>query len=409
MDLNRGSPFERNPKKTLFFLWIIFFIFIEAGLKSYVRFLDNPPPNPFEHMEPPGTEISNVLTHHGHIPHSKFTVKPTAHDNYEPVLYEINSIGIRGPEIGAKTLPRVLFVGDSFLEANRVIFEKTFSELLNNEFKNQIQFITHGVSSWAPTTEFSWIHNVGMSLRPDEICLFLVWNDFFPAEVTPHTDEVYRELAVWKNGVPVRYISYQDHECAESPRWCSVKKQLLKILGRLELAKYFYNGYKKILNLVSPPMSLETPVLYYSMSMDKWPKKLKINVDHAVDVIARLNAYLKERGVRFYVTNIPNGLAWKDELVAMKTYNPAWSKIISDSGLTPNEFSVSYAGLEQYLFYQLTKRGIEWFSLTEAFNKKKKESHELLYINEDAHWNWRAHKLVFEVLRNRYKDSQLLR
>jgi len=167
------SIFERNPKKTFFLFLVVFIIVLEVSLKIYVHFLDELPTNPFENMVSPGIKISNELTHHANITnHKRSIINPGQHDTFDPVVFETNSIGIRGPEIGTKTIPRIIFVGDSFLEADEVSFDKTFSELLNNEFEGEIQFITHGVSSWAPTAEFSWIHNKGMILDPDEIYSF---------------------------------------------------------------------------------------------------------------------------------------------------------------------------------------------------------------------------------------------
>ena len=146
--------------------------------------MDTLPINPFDQAMVSGTEIYDELTHHDILPNSKRVTKPNKHDTFEPVTSVYNSIGIRGPEIGPKNSPRVLFIGDSFIEADEVSFHKTFSELLNREFSEEIQFVAHGVSSWAPTTEFSWIHNKGIILKPDEICLFLVWNDFINAIVS---------------------------------------------------------------------------------------------------------------------------------------------------------------------------------------------------------------------------------
>jgi len=397
--------FDRNPKKTLLIVWLVFILTFEIGFKLYVNSKDTIPINPFDQAIAPGAEISDDLTHHGIPPNSKKLTKPNPHDTFEPVTNVYNSLGIRGTEIGPKLTPRVFFVGDSFIEADEVIFDKTFSELLNREFQGKIQFIAHGVSSWSPTTEFSWIHNKGMLLEPGEIYLFLVWNDFYPEEVYSRGDETYRDQAVWENNIPVRYLSTIDRELAEQPKTYLLRKRIYLLLGKSELAKFVKTGYKLLKKIIFPPMTEQDSVIFFSLEANRWPKKLRENVDETIDVVEKLNTYLQARDIEFYVTLVPNGLAWKDELLGVKKFNPEWVEIVSKSGLLPREFSVSYEGLEQYLSNQLTSKDISWFSLTQAFDNAKINGSRLLYNEEDGHWNWRGHEVLFEYFKNHFQES----
>ena len=132
---------------------------------------------------------------------------------------------------------------------------------------------------------------------------------------------------------------------------------------------------------------------------------MKQNVDEAIDVVEKLDSYLQGKNIKMHVTLVPNGMAWKDELLGVKKYNPEWSEIVSNSGLKPNEYSVSYEGLEKYLSSQFANKKISWFSLTQTFVNAKINSPNLLYNESDGHWNSYGHKVLFNYFKNRYRES----
>ena len=137
----------------------------------------------------------NKYIHHDYIPNSDFIRYPSTNDTFYPTKNVINSFGIRGPELEEKNSYRVLMIGDSFIQADEVDFTNTFGEKLNNHFNNQINFISHGISSWSPTPIFSWIYHKGSALELDEVNLFLCVNDFYRAKVYKLSDQMYRSQA----------------------------------------------------------------------------------------------------------------------------------------------------------------------------------------------------------------------
>lgn len=64
--------------------------------------------------------------HHDYIPNSTFLLKQWPGDlfEHEPVRNVLNKDGMRGPIIGPKNKFRVLFVGDSFLQADAVPYKR---------------------------------------------------------------------------------------------------------------------------------------------------------------------------------------------------------------------------------------------------------------------------------------------
>jgi len=191
-----GSWFNRNPKLTLTFIFIFFLVSLEASLQLLLPLFQNPKIKLVSPANLPTSYFLDELVHHASIPNSEFIRYPTPYDSFPPVRNQINSFGIRGPEIVEKKHPRVLFVGDSFLEADDVPFELVFGQRLNQYFEGSLEFLSHGIGGWSPTTEFSWIHHKGLKLDPDEVVIFLFINDFFRSEVDRMVDQTYRRQAV---------------------------------------------------------------------------------------------------------------------------------------------------------------------------------------------------------------------
>jgi len=396
------SLFERNPIKTQLVILCITLILIEISLRlfkeSTALLIGNPFAKSIQY-----TPITDEFTHHitNKLPNTTRLTSPGVGDTFEPAFNVINSFGMRGDELKAKDYPRVLFVGDSFIEADEVAFEDTFSERLNREFDGQISFLAHGVTSWAPTTEFSWIFHKGMLLKPDEVYLFLCWNDFFPEETYVQSDEVYRKEAIWREGVPFRYLYPDARHKYESPRIYKIEQKIESVLSQSELVKLIYRGILNISSYVNPPLTALEIMTIFSTDANKWPVSLRRNIDKTINVITMLDQYLKNNDVKLAVTLIPNPTAWQNEVLAAKNFE-AWTQYINDLGLEPNTFIQSQQGLESYLQKRLMNKGIDWFDLLEGFNNVKRTKEILLYNQADGHWNKFGHEVVFEIIKKRY-------
>jgi hypothetical protein len=355
------------------------------------------PPEAF--ASPPVTEIENELTHHDATPDSQFVTNPSPPDGFAPALNEINSYGIRGPELGPKAARRVLFVGDSFVQADEVSFEDTFGQRLNRLFGGRYEFIAHGVSSWAPTTEFSWIHHRGMALQPDEVVLFICSNDFYPWATYARSDGAYRAQVVWEDFIPVRYVGVEKREALDAPGRYRVGRFLRGVLGQIETMKRAYFGLRA---LFSTPLTDVDTVVLFSLHAAQWPRALRRNVDETIETIARLGDYLDDRGVGFAVVVVPSGLRWKDEVVSVKQMVPRWRQLVEASGLPPGEFSLSETGLVSHLQGRLASHGIAMIDLGPAFDAAKAGRRALLFNPLDGHWNADGHVVVAAAIAERF-------
>lgn len=380
-----GNRFERYPKTVLVCVFVVFFFFLELGVRIFNR-ITSPPEATLSYKE---KHFRNRWISIDNVPNNTFIHPPSHFDSFKPVVNNINSMGIRGPEIAKKNRYRILNVGDSFVEADNVEWEKTFSELLNRHFSKKMEFIAHGIGGWAPTIEFSWIYHKGMKLYPDEVNLFLCLNDFYRSEVSIKVDQTSRIEANYKDGIPVEY------EIGRYDGPPNIKRTLVvEILNHVTFLRPVYNLYhtlklKLLATLYGSSPSQGEEIVLLAQDPSKWSASLAKNVDETIDVVLELNRYLKKHHVKLNVTMVPFPFAWENEC--------RYGKL--PLGFDKS-FAVSQDGIENYLQAKLKESGIPYIDLRRSFDRAKRENPDtLLYYPEDCHWNKDGHKIVFETLK----------
>lgn len=387
---------EERPAVTYLFMIALCLFTVEIGLRVFDIDIMETDRISHDYM------MTNKETHHDYIPNSKFTIRRSKADGGKRVSSTINSYGIRGPELGDKRHYRVLFVGDSFVQALEVDFENTFGEKLNQHFSGQYEFISHGMSSYSPTTEFSWIHHKGLALKPDEINLFLFINDFFSDTGHPRdSDAAYRKKTIWKNGIPTEYQLPGETQLESSKK---VMPTMVHATKHIRLLKILYFGSKRSVRALwtklrghrgRPEEALSTQeIIIFSKDASTWPDDLRDHVDETIEVIVRLKQYLEKRRVKLNVLLLPAGWGWSDEVVFGKQRDPySWSA----------DFSISQQGIEDYLRTKFLDRQINFLNLRPAFEEAKRQSDKPLYFSGDGHWNENGHEVVFKFFRDYYE------
>ena len=386
------SWFKSHPtlSRALLFAGTLFFLLLSAELFLRAFFADKLFLD--ERFTAP-----NPLVHHDYIPSVRFRLTPSHGDTFPPLVVEINSFGIRGPLPGPKKCYRVLNLGDSFVQSYQTAFESTFGERLNRTFAGRIDFISHGMSSWSPTPEFSWIYHKGMRLQPDEVNLFLHPNDFFRASVYQWADAVYRQQAVYEGTVPVRYRLAQPAVLERARRGLAITRLLiLARRGAAQISNHNHpeNDSSATFGSMYAPLGREFALM--ALPRENWPPDLRAAIDGTIQVVRDLDAYLKQRHVKLNVLFVPSGWAWTNECVAAK---PLY-------GWPPN-IVVPQTGLERYLRESLGQSGIPWIDLRERFESEKRDHPAKLLFNEfDSHWNTNGHRVVVEQLSAYYEQSK---
>jgi hypothetical protein len=370
-----------HPRLVFLLFYALFLLAIETGLRQW--WVDGAP------STDGGNIVPDALVHHDYRPNISFTTKPYIGDSFPPTHNQINALGLRGPIPTAKKNRRILVLGDSFVQADEVHFAQTFGQQLNVHFAPQLYFVAHGMVSWSPTTEFSWLHHKGLALAPDEVVLFLCINDFYRPAAFHQTDAIYRRQAVYEGELPISYS-------LPTP---SLTRRAIEHSALLRL---LHLGYRSMRIALRPPtknsaLTIPSEILHLAQPQDKWPNALRANVDSTLAVVAAINRYLQRRGILLHTTLVPLPFAWPDECALGKQHPLyAWSA----------DFSVSQAGIEKHVRTRMAQQDIGWIDLHAAFVTAKQSEEALLFNEVDGHWNAAGHRIVFGALRNYFTESK---
>jgi lysophospholipase L1-like esterase len=148
---------------------------VTPPMRVTLRQIANQPPRPER-------DVFMIQTEHGfrHSPNSEVLIDhPTSPG--VPVLYRTNSLGYRNRELGPKSGPRILFLGDSVTLGLGVNEEYTFTRLVERLARQRNadwETINAGVNGLGTNGELAVLNETGLSVAPDVVVLCFYLNDF---------------------------------------------------------------------------------------------------------------------------------------------------------------------------------------------------------------------------------------
>lgn len=105
--------------------------------------------------------------------------------SHRTILLSTNSLGFRGPELGPKKLPRVLFLGDSITMAHYLPDEETFVRLVEKASERDgappFETVNAGVGGVGLENELALLRETGLRADPDVVVLEFYLNDVQPS------------------------------------------------------------------------------------------------------------------------------------------------------------------------------------------------------------------------------------
>jgi hypothetical protein len=185
------KPNSLNPLKAVIFsLLPVLFLLLSA--EGVVRFFDLDKARLYS--LPIGKRANAIISD----PELLWSLKPNYHYTLDGVTYEMNSLGLRSPEVPAKPEGefRILSLGESTTFGIGVPAEQTYSaqleKILNQSGpkagaapgKNRhFRVINAGVSAYSSTQSVRYLKLRGLKLQPDMVLFYHEANDYLPTTI----------------------------------------------------------------------------------------------------------------------------------------------------------------------------------------------------------------------------------
>jgi hypothetical protein len=346
----------------------------------------------------------NEIYFKNYHPNVVFKTHVTGKDGNFTVLNKINSDGYRGPEQTSSTSgkERILLLGDSFMQADEVDFEKTIGQVLQNLFTDTVSVIQYGIPSWSPLLELNWLLRKGVALQLDRVILFLFYNDFLKGDQVGDTG--YSSYCQFdEDGYPLRFVFPPDkprtswRDLRTRVHYLNMCKLARSVILRMKLSIDSTEQLQRILNETREEFeSRKDGYGLFSIMRDTllWTDPTKARVDTSLDYLLLMIRFLREEGIALDITLIPHQFQFKHENQESRKFS--YGNIVLPA-----------SGVEQKLRRFCEERSIGFIPLFDDFQKYKMESKELLYFPHDGHWNEAGHRLAAKIVHSYLIKSNL--
>lgn len=310
------------------------------------------------------------------------SVKPRFFD----VEVSVNAEGFRDRDhdlATAASTPRVVLLGDSFVEAIQVPFENSITAVLQRELEHRygkVETINFGVSGSGTARQYLALREYGLRYRPDLVLLF-----FFGNDVSDNSERL--------RGAP--YFPYPrlswDGKLLRDSAGEPLFTAFAAPAARFELpdgVKHNWKTYRFLRQLAdrSPgvaPQGFAYYELYRSKPLPAWAEAWS----STEQLILAMRDLAQASKAKFGVVLVPS--AWE---VYPDLWNQAVRRLtaISDGSLDPDYPS-------RRLRDFLEANGVVVLDLLGEFRQRALNP-PLLYIPEDAHWTSEGHRLAANLI-----------
>jgi len=295
-----------------------------------------------------------------------------------------NSAGLRGPEIPSHKrpgVPRVLFIGDSFVEGKQVPERSALTSVMQESAAARgrpIEVINAGVSGAGTGEELILWEKLGRRLEPDVVVLGFFFNDV-------------------RNNVDRRYWGLRDGRLAslKHPRprtgW---RNRIRKYLGaRSELFALLQMARRSFDDWREPPDPAE--VTNEDVLRRDPPARIGTGWDLTIALIDEFRRQVEASGARFLVVVFPAGY---------QVYDTRWQAMLEQVGLPGEAFDRELP--ERRIGDWSLASGGAVLTLLEGF--RARAGGDPLYYSIDGHWTAAGHALAAELILSEMKRRGLL-
>lgn len=366
--------------------------------------------NPFE------IECSNMDTHHGYCPEIIVKRDSEREDGAESQLHYIDksSIEVRNrTELHQTTdtaQAEILFVGDSYIQAELIPFDETISALVGRSLGKKVLKI--GYNGWTPATEFGWLRTHPLKAGA-EVNLFVSADDFMPSN--PFSNYRYHQIGTPLENGGLRFPARSPASpiLAHPVISGSIFGPLPQIMGTDPL---FAAAPNQLSHRVPKPFAFDLSVtqdqcekldsykyvaprtldyVRFSFVPKCWDAEQFKSVRSVLSDIRHIHKLLRNSGGKLRVFFIPPGWAYTNEMRVGRQQSVY--RIASGASITTQPLS-------DHIRERLSNDGIEYHSLEEKIRELKQSETAAFYYPMDGRWTRLTHRLLADwMTREIYK------
>jgi hypothetical protein len=299
-----------------------------------------------------------------------------------------NALGLRGDEVASEKkpgVPRILFLGDSFVEGKQVGETEVLTQVMERMGKSAghpVEVINAGVAGYGTAEEYRLWQKLGQSLDPDIVIL-----GFYPNDVRNNVD---RDLIEMVPGRPIQVKNPYENGVSVMYKFRKFFASRSHLYMLLKLAK------RQVLKEETPRRRHHNQGAYTDLKVDQKLEAEDVFTTQRNPAVARgwsvtlaLLGEMKEQveatGARFMVVLFPTRFQVDDAL---------WSAHAARLGINTKKFDLMKP---QKNFKGWSERvGVPVLDLIEPF--KERNDSNTFYHDIDAHWNAEGHHLAAEMI-----------
>ena len=292
---------------------------------------------------------------------------------------QINSFGMRDREHTlekAQGIFRILLLGDSFMEAYQVSFEKSFPSLLENLLTHTsgipVEVVNASVSGWGTDDELVYLMKYGLRFKPDLILIAMtLHNDV--------VDNLVEKYHVFLNGElierPIREMPWNEFLELEIKTYLATHSHLYQVFLHYSRSSQVQAGASlldaHVAELIHIPQG-DTVKKGWDMT-DRLLGKMKIAAERI--------------GAKTAIVLLP---------LRIQTADTTFNEFLTRHKLAMEE---AYLHQPQTIMEEIgTRHLIEIIDLLPGFQKWTSEAGQPLYLEKDGHWNEYGHSLAAKVV-----------
>ena len=282
-----------------------------------------------------------------------------------------NALGMRGPEVaGRRTpgVPRVLVLGDSFVEGKQVGDDAVLTAVMaemSRERGSPLEVINLGVSGVGTAREIHLWEKLGQSLEPDLVVL-----GFYPNDVRNNAER--GEFALEQGRVVLRIEPQGPGLVARARAWLGARSHLFILLR---------SGQNALDEWLDPPTAIESEDVFARDPSER----VRRGREMTLALLDDLERKVRAAGARLVLVLIPTRFQVDDAL---------WSSHAAALGIEPAAYDLRLPN--RALAEWAEARGVRVVDLLDGF--RARNTANSFYYAGDAHWNAAGHRLAAHLI-----------